>query len=52
LSPPLNHHVHIGLGQGSTVRQAAMAQGREERGIGSAPSRDAAIRIKRPGFNQ
>ena len=32
--PPLNHHVHIGLGQGRPVGQPAMAQGREERGLG------------------
>ena len=28
--PPLNHHVHIGLGQESAVLQPAMAQSREE----------------------
>jgi hypothetical protein len=32
--PPLDHHVHIGLGQVSAIRQPAMAQGREERGLG------------------
>lgn len=31
--PPLDHHVHIGLGQGSAIGQPAMAQGREERGL-------------------
>jgi hypothetical protein len=34
--PPLDHHVHIGLGHGSALRQPAMAQGREERGLGFA----------------
>jgi hypothetical protein len=32
--PPLDHHVHVGLGQWSAIRQPAMAQGREERGLG------------------
>ena len=32
----LDHQVHIGLGQGSAAGQPAMAQGREERGIGFA----------------
>ncbi len=33
LGPLLNHHVHIGLGQGSAAGQPAMAQGREERSL-------------------
>ena len=31
--PALDHHVHIGLGQGCPISQPAMAQGREERGL-------------------
>jgi hypothetical protein len=34
--PPLDHHVHIGLGQGSALGQPAMAQGREEWCLGFA----------------
>lgn len=38
---PLNHHVHVDLGQGSATGQLAMAQGRKERGLGLvAQSRD------------
>ena len=36
LRPPLNHQVHIGLGQGSAAGQPAIAQGREERSLGFA----------------
>lgn len=34
--PFLNHQMNIGLGQGSAPGQPAIAQGREERGIGFA----------------
>jgi hypothetical protein len=39
--PSLDHHVHIGLGQGRPVGQPAMAQGREEGASGSPPNTDA-----------
>ena len=34
--PPLNHQVHIGLGQGDAASQPSIAQGREEWGVGFA----------------
>ncbi len=35
--PPLNHHVHVGLGEGA-IGQPAMAEGAEERGFGFGAS--------------